>query len=665
MQGSLANCVQIRKSSFVKNLRLTAMFLISATVGALFTIAIVTTEQARWPFFNSDLLFAAFYTHDFLRDPSSFKWFLMPRVPSFFPDLFVTAVLSVVMPAWRTAALAYAVLSFVAMVMVGSLLVARIAAAPLLRCCVMFLAVAVIAMCADLMFNDAWGALFYIFFPTIHSGSLIAALFGLLLLQRYIERPTMAAALTIATLVALCTLSDRIFVFTFVLPAIVASGAVLAAQVRTDMRQVAVRAIRMSAIVGGGCLAGFVMDIIIFKHFLSRDPDVKIDLTLQLNRLPALLADGSVQFEIGCAATILILWFFRRRIYVSLFWWIASFVMVCGHLAILSLIFVDYTATRYAQPIWWWAVILAAAAMVQLGGRIGLTMAGGLATAFVAFVAATRPDFLAPRAVTAWADPDQRCMSALQAAGRIHAGIAQYWIARPLVASSDWTLQVVQVSDQGWIFPWENNMSDYGQSFADRAQKPVFDFLVLKRLDPAKMVMRFGTPSQVVACPSTEVWIYADKEQLRQNMVGLNSWAEPKHQLVSVSRIVPSELFDHVGPLPSSGLVHDVKTVSPSIATWGPYIRLHPGSWQAVMRYDLTGSAVVGNHLDVHLPEGGRLAAQGELEAGTDRVKTIAFNVPADATLVEIRTFIAQEQALRIRALLFMPITMTTDKRRR
>lgn len=623
----------------------------------IFAVGIATADDLRGMIFNTDLLLPAAYIHDLIHHPQAMPWFPLPRIPSFVPDLAATLLLSVAVPSWRVVSLCYAALSFTALMVVCGAIVAQLAERTVLASVAVFLALTMLAMLLDLQVNDARGAFFYILFPIIHSGSLIAAFLGVLLVKRFIDRPNAILGAALVGLTASCVVSDRIFVGVFAVPA-VAGTLTLLLPGRHSPSDPAKRGrvLPVMALVALGCAGGFLLDHLLFTYLLARGPDIPINIEMQLARLPAMLQDSGVRFAAACAVfVVVVLAAMVSRSRDGWFWWAVAAATVAGTMALLPLVFVDNAATRYAQPTWWWALIVAAAALLRAAPRAAPLCLTGTAVVLALVATRLRDDLFVPTLITQWRDPVERCVTDLHRNGEIHAGIAQYWIARPLEASSDWKLQIVQVTDKGWAAHWQNNSSYYARLRDDPQQSPSFDFLVTARLDLAAIKARYGAPAQVVPCADTEVWIYGDSRRFRRAILGADSWASRDGLLATPAWFGPADLYARDGPLPANGVVPDVSSASPVIATWGPYVALQPGAWRITLRYRLQGNDTNGARWQVTVGPQGSIVAQGTLETGENQTKTIAFDLSENLGLLEFRTLIVAGDRLRLLGFILCP----------
>jgi hypothetical protein len=87
-------------------------------------------------------------------------------------------------------------------------------------------------------------------------------------------------------------------------------------------------------------------------------------------------------------------------------------------------------------------------------------------------------------------------------------GLADYWLARPAVISSNWRLQIEQMAG-GRFGVGGNNPYWASHSRLRIGERPAFNFIVPGLLDDSADITRyFGPPSRIAKCAGHEVWIY-------------------------------------------------------------------------------------------------------------------------------------------------------------
>ena len=571
--------------------------------------------------------------------------------------MLVVSLASLARIPWKTVELSYSVLSFCTMMVCASLISNHITDRKDFRAAWVVLSVSITAILLDTYSNAAQGGLHYIFFPVIHSGSLIVALVSLLLLLQFARAPSRRDALALFIVAALGVASDRIFVGVFVLPAIPALFALAISIGKPGPLITLSRAVLCSGLILVATIAGIGIDRLLFSRWLTRDPDIAIDIAAQIAKLPIILHDKLVLIEVVATILIVVLpWFSLRTRPVARYVWLAAAGSSVGSLVLLPLLYVDASATRYAQPIWWWAVILLSSAAVRVAPRWAPLTLAAVAAGGLGIASQTGAGFFRPDSVVRWRHPVEQCLSDLRQSGTVHAGIAGYWLAKPIEVSSDWTLQVLQVSSTGRMFNWQNNIFYNTHSRADASQKPVLDFIVMQTLDRSAILGRFGTPARIISCAGTEIWTYGEAQTLNSRIIGIDSLRSDGLVDTAV-RFRPGELLTLEGPLPEDGTAPDVQTQQPSIATFGPYIEVRPGRWRITLSYKLTGKEPSGAMWDVLEHPGGAQLAAGPLEY--DRpTKTIVVTVAKGRSLIEFRTLTTSGQRLTIQGLMVCPADM-------
>jgi hypothetical protein len=115
-----------------------------------------------------------------------------------------------------------------------------------------------------------------------------------------------------------------------------------------------------------------------------------------------------------------------------------------------------------------------------------------------------------------WKAPLTDCAIDLRDRLRLQAGLAAYWIARPLTASLDWTLQVDQLNQDGSPIYYMNDRFWFTKSFSDATRPPEYRFIVMDMLDEAAVRKRYGEPTSTQTCGASRIWLYDDPQRVRQ-----------------------------------------------------------------------------------------------------------------------------------------------------
>ncbi len=475
---------------------------------------------------SSDTLLQAEFVWDALHHGYAWSGFQQSRVPSIFPDLLVFAAVQAATGSWRIAMAIWVYLVLVTLTAVASCITARIArstgATAMFAVLLSVMLVLVAASLGFLRFAPMMDSNLYvspyliILLPNYHSGPFLIGLIAAVVASRAIEapaasgKPRPSAAVALALLSAAMCVSDLLCITSLLLPltaALVAGLSVGAVTRSTTIRL-------LCAAWGGGAIGWSGVQM------LNRQPlpfPTRYEIEWAIVRLPTHLVDHpGMLIVLGGLALALAADVWRRAIrgWLASFWSVFAATSALGSLAITMLLYVDAWSYRYALPFLWWTVILAAAALARVCDRRPLllrlpvaTITAGLAVVWLS------QGVHAPRLLR-WDLPLALC---LQRAG-LHAGLADYWVARRTAAASDWQLQVDQLAASGAAFYWGNDRFWFAHDVHDGARPPPYRFIVMDELPTQQITAVYGRPDHVMLCDATEVWVYDDPHRLYHDL---------------------------------------------------------------------------------------------------------------------------------------------------
>ncbi len=450
---------------------------------------------------DADLLLPASFASDVIRHGAVARYFQLPRMPSLVPDVAVVMALEGVFGNWRLAMLGYAAAAFMALVTVGGAIAAQLAGRSLTvgTATVLGLTAALLGVLWPL---GTAGIYLLALAPVIHSGPFILALAALLLARAAAqrERPGGGRLVLLGAMAAAGTLSDKMFLGAFLPPLLAALG------VSVRFGQLRCRpALRVAGVGLAGVALGWVADRRLFAGPLLRQPDLALNWPDMPDHIAGFLRQPTLPYL--AAASLLLPLLAWRRTPARVFWWTAIAAILPAFLGLSAILWVDNLSARYMQPALW--LPLFAAAGLLLTAPPVRRNAAAVATALVAALAGwvllqpwPRPTILA------WQDPLAACLQQAHARGLLHDGLAGYWQARPVEASTDWSLQVDQVTPNGNAYLWGNNRYWYRHARDDPGQPPNTDFIVAAQLDAAAIHKLYGAPATIMPCPGSEVWLY-------------------------------------------------------------------------------------------------------------------------------------------------------------
>lgn len=476
---------------------------------------------------SADTLLPAAFVWDVQHDINAWTRFQYPRVPSVFPDLLVLGVTQALSGSWRLGFALWAFVSAGWLLVGGAWLAARIArqaadgaALGFLVLTVLLLTVAILTMGGP---GDAGGYLIAyldVFPPVAHGGPFLLTLSAAAVAGRQVETPTLRGAALLAVLTWAAVLSDLLSVVGLVVPLTVGVGMrVLTRQVRPwGGLQL------MLPVWAAGVLGWLPM---LFMH-RQRLPFPRIeDISRQVRWFAGDLyhhPDMALVVAAFCLLLIAAARAPRRWGPMTGFWLAFAATAGLGALVTTAVAYRDFWSYRYALPLLWWTVILAAALLAPLIGRpvrrLGLSVAAACAVAILAW----QSGGLHATGLFGWTSPFMTC---LDRAG-LRTGLAHYWEARPLVAASDWRLQVEQIDERGVAQVWGNDPFWFTHAAGDSSRHPDYRFIIMDRLNTARIAAAYGPPDSTLACGPSTIWVYDDPDRLFGNFVRASGLGRPE-----------------------------------------------------------------------------------------------------------------------------------------
>ena len=361
-----------------------------------------------------------------------------------------------------------------------------------------------------------------VYLPVEHFSTYLLSLLALLLVLRYFDGGRISTAAGLCLTVGVAILSSKKFLADFVFPAI--GAAVLLVSIR-GLKWKPAAAVGAWIILG--TIAGRLAD-----RLLVRQPDLPVSdigshVWTFLVEVPAYLHERPAIVLVCLAipeiiATIAMVMWLRSRYdghrivpsatdraitYAGCFgiiaWW--------GAVAALALVYVDTGSFRYLAPAVFWPLLLTAAVLARAAKThlptISLVQIAAMAVLLCGRfgIAGLKPPLLD------WTHPLTAC---LEGSG-LKEGLADYWNSRSPTASSNWRIQIDQITADGSIYVWGNNRRWYDHAFAEPERAPDYSFIVSTRLNSDRLRSRFGDPSSHLRCGSDDVWVYQDDRRLR------------------------------------------------------------------------------------------------------------------------------------------------------
>jgi len=468
---------------------------------------------------DADMLWPASFMWDLTTRADGWRGHNLPRVPSLLPDLLVWVPLAFATGAVRWTVFLYGILQITAFVAVGGWIAARIAGRERYVGGAAVLAVLAVVVAVGLTNLGAGGMLRAQLLPVVHAGPMVLALLiaastaGRLAAGRSVW-PIAVAGMGVF-------LSDRLLLVDSVLPLTIATVALVVGG-----------RIRLSQMIGaflwlaGGIGLGWIGFTLLLRAGVSVDPVPEVFAGVLIDGLrqfvigmPALIAEAPIVIAVvgvaALASVVLGLRLLRTtpRSPEGLFLLLFVVLSAAGSIAFTAFFFVDSGSTRYLASLWLCVIVVLGAGLASMPNATraaGPLAAATLAALLIVFAVQDHGRV----AMLRWKYDVAECVRKLRGPLGLHAGLAEYWVARPAEVALHWSTQIDQITEDGRAYLWSNDARWFRHSLADPSRPPDYDFVVLRRLDPARIAAHYGKPDSVVPCFNTEIWIYRDRAAL-------------------------------------------------------------------------------------------------------------------------------------------------------
>lgn len=512
------------------SLRLTAYLILLLAASFLFCLYISRQSGFLGAQMNSDMLLAISYIWDLGQHDHAWHGFQLPRIPSIFPDLMIQAAAVSVAPSYGWSLFIYAWIQIALFGLAAAHIAALLTARPHYQTIAVSGILIAAAALADAWLPGSTGITSNYFMACIHFGPFVTALIAGAIAWRLLQDWRYVPAVLLFGVSTLSILSNKLLLAAFAVP--VSLAAVATARMLMPGRMANAR--RVVAVVAASALAAYVLD-----RGINRQPDIAIEWTRAPARLQSFLLE-TFAFVGNHMWVVIVCVLLPAAVFVSysrallrngwarlqkrswseadlagvFFWLQGACAMAAVMAAVALLAYTDHGSYRYLAPVLTWPIIFTIAAVVA--NSLARKAAYAVGAAIVAFCAA---DLLARGDVTpgtvSWRSPMADCILANRERFGLRAGIAEYWVSRPVMFGSNWTLQVNQATGDGHPYIWGNNRYWYTKAFGNQSGVPTYNFVVMERMDPAGVARRFGQPSQRIECPAgQEIWVYDDGKRM-------------------------------------------------------------------------------------------------------------------------------------------------------
>jgi hypothetical protein len=480
---------------------------------------------------NSDSLLAVSFIWDTFNHEHALVGFQLPRIPSIFPDLVMQAAAVAISPSYRWSVFAYGWMQLVLFVLTAAWVAALIGAGSYSRAVSISAILIATVIMADSSVPGGTGTTFYYFLSCTHFGPFLASLLASAVAFKLLQDDTPAWAILLFALATLALLSNRLLLAAFAVPVCLAA-LLVAGWTR--------KAARVVVTIAASVVAAHLLD-----SQINRQPNLAMDwrqsatrLQLFLTETVALVYDhlwvvaACVFVPLAIFGAYLLSLARNRRAFLGREVWpegemakayfclTAAGAMAAVFSAVALLAYADRGSHRYIAPVLAWPIIFAIAAVASTSlSRKAAYVVGIVVIVLCAGDSLRRGSSITPGTVS-WRSPVAVCILANKDRFKLEAGIAEYWLSRPVMFDSGWTLQVNQARNDGVPYIWGNNPYWYTVRFDGRNGRPEYNFVVMERMDPGRVMSRFGEPSARIRCAAgQEIWVYSDGKRMTERFL--------------------------------------------------------------------------------------------------------------------------------------------------
>ncbi|HTH98085.1 MAG TPA: hypothetical protein VL574_11770 [Stellaceae bacterium] len=491
----------------------------------LFPCSLVVLAVWNHPDFliSSDTLLPAALTWDLLHHHDAWSNFQQARVPSFFPDLTLYGLFQAVTDSWRVAMGLWTLTIIGWLIGIATWLSSRLAGTrpwpAALACLLLIMPLLILgstgvgpSMDLDRLSHLPLFPYLIILLPFTHGGPFLLALATAAFASKTPMTPYRAVLLGVGSFAL--GLSDLLVVANLLLPLTLALAAGLHVGRVSKQR---LGWLTASAWVGAGLGWAFAQTLDrqpVPYPPIAEIPHYVFRWLLDLERHPVMVL---VVLALILAVAADMRWR-GWKAWLGSFWSVFAATNAVTALLMTALLYNNMWSYRYALPCLWWPVILAAAGLSRIIADRDLLRRSVIPACLAFGLLCALPQPETP-ALFRWQSPLAAC---LERSG-LHAGLAEYWWARLLTASTDWKLQVNQITPWGTAYIWGNDRSWFSHDIHDVALQPPYDFIVMDNIDQSQITTIYGEPDDTLTCGTSTVWLYDDPAQVNQALLDASS----------------------------------------------------------------------------------------------------------------------------------------------
>ncbi|MFD2649804.1 hypothetical protein ACFSX5_18615 [Devosia albogilva] len=488
---------------------LLGLFVALSACGSIW-VAYAFAVSGTGDLFNTDLIQPYMIVRDTVIHAGSFLAWQYSPANYVFPDLFIAGLLYLVGVPWLWLPIAYAgvlLAAYGTLFGIVSEAVQPGAAVGFTFVATLILAAFLAAAASDISHPGSLLAI-YLVSSYIHTGAILAGLVALALAIRCLSSTERVLAYRVLLVISVVTsFSDLLYLLWFVAP--IAIVWLLLARARAD------RALRKQGIilVASSAIANLLDRLLRAPGGLERDIQQTIANLWQGFVIGPLAGDWVMAIVtvstllMALSGAPLLFRLLRRqeltRLQMALLMitgvqW-AAIVAPAASGQFVSIVHLRYALPIFVLPVLWFMLLASNWLLPRLRTAVAWVGAAVLATVS----AMTFSTGLSAAEALMRPHPVVGCVSGL---GRV-AGYSDYWLSKLTTFSTDYRMTVVPLVEDGSLHRASMNLRWLDRT-ADGTQPFAPTFVIMERLDPAKIRERFGAPGEVVDCGSSEVWLY-------------------------------------------------------------------------------------------------------------------------------------------------------------
>jgi hypothetical protein len=482
---------------------------------------------------NSDMLLPYSYAWDISQHADGWRMHELARIPSFVPDLATLGALLVITGSDRWTIVLYGMTQSLAFIHIGALLCRKLSGASFTTgAAAMFLLFSVLV--ALEMATGGARVVLDAFLPVDHFGPFLLSLLGGWIGVEQVARPRARNLWWLAAIASFDYLGDQLLLVEFVVPL---AGACLLLDRAGKLPRA--QTLRMAGAVAAGLLAGRLAYAALlhagmrFETPLSLWPRMMARAAGYFARsLPGFAAQHPAALALGFGVPLVAYAHYPMLLVRSAktdkdlawqraFLWCYAGLAIVGATVFTACFYENEANHRYLIAVWAWLLIFAAATILRLPSPLRW-LRGSTLACVLAFVAVFIGVDEGSIGVLTWDSDTAACVRRLKEPLSLHAGLADYWDSRSVMMATHWSVQVDQIYANGGAYLWGNDPDWYRRDRVDPARPPDYDFIIMRRLDQARIRAVYGEPARIEPCGDTTIWIYREAGGLYPKLLAVS-----------------------------------------------------------------------------------------------------------------------------------------------